>query len=218
MLTNADICLVLSQSIRDIVVERTGRKDNVEVLYNPCPTVGRKPKDDVGEKRILFAATLYREKGYLDLIDAFAKVYEKHPDWQLILAGNGSQEEGLMRINELGIQSGVTFLGWVSGEAKEREFRIASIFCLPSYAEGFPMAVLDAWAYGLPVVTTPVGGIPDIVIDGENGLLFNPGDKEALAIQLNRLIEDVELRNVLKGKSEELAFTIFNIKFCKQVL
>jgi glycosyltransferase involved in cell wall biosynthesis len=212
MLTNADICLVLSQSIRDIVVERTGRKDNVEVLYNPCPTVGRKPKDDVGEKRILFAATLYREKGYLDLIDAFAKVYEKHPDWQLILAGNGSQEEGLMRINELGIQSGVTFLGWVSGEAKEREFRIASIFCLPSYAEGFPMAVLDAWAYGLPVVTTPVGGIPDIVIDGENGLLFNPGDKEALAIQLNRLIEDVELRNVLKGKSEELAFTIFNIK------
>ena len=212
MLTNADRCLVLSQGIRNIVVERTGRKDNVEVLYNPCPTIESNQTNNIREKKILFAATLYKEKGYLDLIEAFAKVYAKHPDWKLILAGNGSQDEGLMRIKELGIQGGATFLGWVSGEAKEREFQTASIFCLPSYAEGFPMAVLDAWANGLPVVTTPVGGIPDIVIDGDNGLLFNPGDIGALARQLNRLIEDAELRNMLKSKSEKLALTTFNIK------
>ncbi len=212
MFTNADRCLVLSQGIRDIVVGRTGRNDNVEVLYNPCPIVESNSNDDIREKTILFAGTLYKEKGYLDLIDAFAKVYAKHSDWQLILAGNGSQEEGLMRINELGIQGGVKFLGWVSGKTKENAFRMASIFCLPSYAEGFPMAVLDAWAYGLPVVTTPVGGIPDIVIDGENGLLFSPGDVETLVTQLNRLIEDADLRNMLKGKSEKLALTTFNIK------
>lgn len=76
------------------------------------------------------------------------------------------------------------FLGWVSGEAKDNAFKEAMIFCLPSYAEGFPMSVLDAWSYGLPVITTPVGGIPDVAQDGVNMLLFNPGDIDMLAKQM----------------------------------
>ena len=73
----------------------------------------------------------------------------------------------------LGVADRVDFLGWVAGANKDRAFRQVSIFCLPSYAEGFPMAVLDAWAYALPVAATPVGGLPDIVSDGEDLMLFN---------------------------------------------
>jgi glycosyltransferase involved in cell wall biosynthesis len=169
-------------------------------------------KNEDREKIILFAATLYKEKGYLDLIDAFAKVCEKYPDWHLKIAGNGSQDEGLARVTKWGIQDNVEFLGWVKGEEKDRVFRSASIFCLPSYAEGFPMAVLDAWAYGIPVVTTPVGGIPDIVVNNENGLLFNPGDAETLSVQLCRLIEDDNLYQKLKKEASNLAATTFNIE------
>lgn len=73
------------------------------------------------------------------------------------------------------------------------------------------MAVLDAWAYGLPVITTPVGGIPDIAKDGENLLLFQPGDCDKLAIQMKHMMKDKTLRNHLTEQSTILSQTIFNI-------
>lgn len=82
---------------------------------------------------------------------------------------------------------------------------------MPSYAEGFPMAVLDAWAYGLPVITTPVGGIPDIAKDGENLLLFEPGDCNKLAIQMEHLISDKNLREKISKHSSILSETKFNV-------
>lgn len=72
------------------------------------------------------------------------------------------------------------------------------------------MAVLDAWAYGLPVITTPVGGIPDIAEDGKNLLLFTPGDVEQLAKQFERMIRDENLRNKIANESIRLAHTTFN--------
>lgn len=106
----------------------------------------------------------------------------------------------------------------MSGQNKDEIFRQASVFCLPSYAEGFPMAVLDAWAYGLPVITTPVGGIPDVAIDGENMLLFNPGDIDMLAIQLERMITNNRLREHISAASYEFANHKFNIDTINQQL
>lgn len=126
-------------------------------------------------------------------------------------AGNGEIDNGKKLAKELGIESQTQFLGWINGKDKDKAFKEASIFCLPSYAEGFPMAVLDAWAYGLPVITTPVGGIPDIAKDGENLLLFQPGDCNKLAIQMERMMTDETLRNHLTEQSIILSQTIFNI-------
>ena len=103
-------------------------------------------------------------------------------------------------------------LGWVSGEAKHKAFCEAKALCLPSYAEGFPMAVLDAWAYGLPVISTPVGGVPDVAVDGENMLLFNPGDVEILAKKLEMVISDEGLREKLAAASSKLAAEKFSLK------
>lgn len=212
MFVNADKCLTLSNGIRDYIVSRTGKKDNVEVLYNPCPDIKGIDLSAKREKNILFAATLYKEKGYLDLIEAFGKIATKHPEWKLLLAGNGNQEEGIALAEKYNVADRVKFLGWVRGEDKDKVFRTSSLFCLPSYAEGFPMAVLDAWAYGLPVVTTPVGGIPDIVVDGENGLLFNPGDIDALSNKLELLINDQSLRKNLSVEAYKLSATEFSLK------
>lgn len=71
---------------------------------------------------------------------------------------------------KLNVDRQIKFLGWVSGKEKEHAFQTASIYCLASDGEGFPMGVLDAWAYGIPCVVTPVGGIPDIVSDGKMDL------------------------------------------------
>lgn len=206
----ADVCLFLSENLLRMVEKHTGKGRDYRVCYNPCPQISKEPIMQK-KKQILFSGTLYVGKGYQDLIRAFAKIAKKYPDWKVVLAGNGEVEKGRAISKELGIANQVEFLGWVSGEQKDKAFRESMIFCLPSYAEGFPMAVLDAWAYGLPVITTPVGGIPDVAKDGENMLLFNPGDIDALAQQMEKMIINDELRKSIAEKSTLLARTIFNI-------
>ena len=208
----ADCVLVLSKYWQDELCDTFGfNKDKVKVLYNPCTTeISNKvyPK----KKEILYAGTVNARKGYADMINAFAKVADKYRDWCIVFAGNGEIEEGKALASRLSIAKQTVFLGWVRGEEKDKAFKEASIFCLPSYAEGFPMGVLDAWAYGLPVITTPVGGIPDIAIDGKNCLLFNPGDVDVLAKQMDKMMSSDELRKLVASESNEVAKGIFSVE------
>lgn len=206
----ADVVVVLSNYWRETVDEKFHLGDRIKVIYNPCPTITNQQKYE-NTRSILYAGTLNQRKGYADLIRAFAKVASKHPDWKITLAGNGEVEQARALAKELGIESHIELLGWVSGESKDKVFKQASVFCLPSYAEGFPMSVLDAWAYGLPVVTTPVGGIPDVAVDGENMLLFNPGDIDTLAERLDLLMSDDILRDKLAASSIKMSLEMFNL-------
>jgi glycosyltransferase involved in cell wall biosynthesis len=216
MFSYADKCLVLSHGIKEIVEEKIGINNRIEVLYNPCPKIKKSLINDK-QNIILFAGTLMPLKGYTDLLNAFANLTE-FSDWNLVFAGNGEIENGELLARKLGIENQVKFLGWVNGEEKDKAFRESSIFCLPSYAEGFPMAVLDAWAYGLPVVTTPVGGLPDIVQDGINGLLFPPGNIEKLSQQLEKLIKDKVLCESIVSESDKLVKDVFNISVINKEL
>lgn len=209
LFNNADRVIVLSQLWKTYVNDEFHLGDKVVVVYNPCTTEilkGSYPK----RKQILYAGTVNARKGYADMIRAFARIANKYPEWSIVFAGNGEVKQGEELAKSLRLDKQTVFLGWVSGAEKDRAFKEASIFCLPSYAEGFPMAVLDAWAYGLPVITTPVGGIPDIAEDGKNLLLFTPGDEEQLAKQFERMIGDENLRNKIAEESVRLAHTTFN--------
>ena len=206
----ADVVIVLSNLWRDYVNEVFHLENKIKVVYNPC-TADISDKQYSKKKQILYAGTINARKGYADMIKAFALIAKEYPDWQIVFAGNGEIDKGKALAEKLGIAEQTIFLGWINGESKDKAFKEASIFCLPSYAEGFPMAVLDAWAYGLPVITTPVGGIPDIAKDGENLLLFNPGDTKALARQMKRIITDTDLRQRISEQSILFAKTTFNI-------
>ncbi len=210
MFEQCDCGIVLSESLKQKIEEHIGKSEKLRVVYNPCPIVAKTTQYEK-KNQILFSGTLYEGKGYKDFISAFAKVADKHPDWKIILAGNGEVGQASSLAKESGIDNQVELLGWVNGESKDKAFKQASVFCLPSYAEGFPMAVLDAWAYGLPVITTPVGGIPDVAMDGENMLLFNPGDIETLAEKLDIIMSDESLRNKLSAASAKMAVEKFNL-------
>lgn len=217
---NADSVIVLSRWWEEMVKQHIFpgpyecMRDKVHIIYNPCPVIER--KSNLTQRVILYAGTVNARKGYSDMIRAFAKIAKDHPEWNIVFAGNGEIEEGKKLAKELAISNQTVFLGWVSGEAKEDAFQRSAIFCLPSYAEGFPMAVLDAWAYGIPVITTPVGGIPDVAKDEENMLLFNPGDVETLARQMDKLISSYEgnqeLYNRIKEASIDFADHTFNVE------
>ncbi len=208
----ADISIFLAENIKE-EVEKHFKIFKATKIYNPCPVVNQKCLNiQNGKKRfkILFAGRITKGKGYEDLLEAFAKIAFKYPNWDLVFAGSGELERAKNLARQFDISKRTEFLGWIAGHEKATAFKTADIFCLPSYSEGFPMAVLDAWGYGLPVVTTPVGGLSEILKDGENALVFTPGDIFQLSQNFDKLISNFELRKKIGAASMHLCATIFS--------
>lgn len=216
LFSQADLVLVLSEQWRKWIKDALGITEHIEVLYNPCPKVNR--REDVRENYILFAGTIIPRKGYADLIKAFALIAEKYSNWKVVFAGNGEIENAKRIANNCGISQQIELLGWVKGEKKEEVFQKASIYCLASDGEGFPMGVLDAWAYGIPCVVTPVGGIPDIVKDGVNGLIYPVGDIKELASKLDLLINNKDLRKSIVKETDKYVNNDFNVSVVNKKL
>ena len=210
LFSQADLVLVLSEQWRRWIKESLGLTERIKVLYNPCPVVDR--RDDLRRNQVLFAGTVIPRKGYAVLLKGFALIAGKYPQWKVVFAGNGEIDRARSIAESLGIAGQVEFLGWVSGDEKERVFQESSIYCLASDGEGFPMGVLDAWAYGIPCVVTPVGGIPDIVENGKNGLIFPVGDSGKLAEQLDLLMQDQSLRRQIVVGSDKYVYGQFCVE------
>ena len=210
LFSQADLVLVLSEQWRRWIKESLRLTERIKVLYNPCPVVDR--RDDLRRNQVLFAGTVIPRKGYAVLLKGFALIAGKYPQWKVVFAGNGEIDRARSIAESLGIAGQVEFLGWVSGDEKERVFQESSIYCLASDGEGFPMGVLDAWAYGIPCVVTPVGGIPDIVENGKNGLIFPVGDSGKLAEQLDLLMQDQSLRRQIVVGSDKYVYGQFCVE------
>ena len=100
-------------------------------------------------------------------------------------------------VRELGLEEKVTVLSWISPAERDQLLENADAFVLPSYNEGLPMSMLEAMAWGLPAIVTPVGGIPEVISDKQNGLLVQPGNQQQLVQAMQSLIEDERLRLAL---------------------
>lgn len=148
---------------------------------------------------VLFLGELGHRKGCFDIPQVISLVAREIPDVKFVLCGAGAaRDEQKLHdlIKEKDIQRNVVFPGWVRDEKKDAVLRDADVFFLPSYNEGMPMSILDAMGYGLPVVSTNVGGIPKIVHDGENGRCYQPGDSEGFAHEIITLLQDDNIRNM----------------------
>lgn len=140
---------------------------------------------------VLFLGELGKRKGCYDIPAVIAQVKKKVSNVKFVLAGAGSdadEKEIKKLIDEKGATENAFFPGWVRGDVKDKLLREADVFFLPSYNEGMPMSVLDAMGYGLPIVSTNVGGIPKIVHDGENGYCCEPGNIEKMSDAISRLL------------------------------
>lgn len=141
-------------------------------------------------QRVAFLGRLIEDKGVFELLEAFALVHARHPGASLDLAGDGDAAAVMRRARALGVASQVRVLGWCDEAARDELLAGAAVLALPSHFEGAPMSLLEAMAAEVPVVASRAGGIPDIVRDGENGLLFPSGDIPALAAALDRVLAD----------------------------
>lgn len=190
-LNRADIVALLAEKWKSLFEEKyQDVRTPVEVIYNACANINSLPYSD-HEKTIIMVGDLRINKSCNTLIDAFASIHEKYPDWKVVLLGRGNQEDNLkQQAIDLGVEDKIIFPGYVTGDSFRNYFSKAGLYCMCSKVEGFPVAVLEAWSYGVPVITTPVGGLPDVMEEGKNCISFEHGDYNKLAENVSFLIEN----------------------------
>jgi len=202
-----------SAYLRDVALGWGLGPEHVSVLPNPAPPVPAMPTRDELRRELrleghvlAFAGRLGPQKALGVALEAVAAV----PEVTLVVAGDGPDRDALeTRASELGLADRARFLGTQSREQVLRLFRASDASVLSSAWENFPHTVVEALAVGCPVIATSVGGVPEVVRDGENGLLVPPGNAAALALAIRRFFEDDELRRRLAGaaSSSVAAFT-----------
>ena len=152
------------------------------------------------ERRIILCVSrIDYQKNQIGLVDALARLGAEQRDLHLVLIGPvtvaGYHERLLARIDEHGLRQRITLIPGLRSDDRRLldAFHAADVFCLPSLHEPFGIVILEAWAAGLPVVASRIGGIPTFTGDGDDTLLVEPGDAESLAVQLARVLADREL-------------------------
>lgn len=157
---------------------------------------------------VLCVSRIDNQKNQLALVDALPALLKEHPDTQLVLLGPVTvptyQRAMQQRIDQLSLSDHVT---WVPGLQADDPllrgaYQAADVFCLPSIHEPFGIVILEAWAAGLPVLASAVGGIPSFTSDGEDCLHFDPGNGGDLVMQLSRLLRDGNLADRLAQRGK----------------
>ncbi|MEJ5251863.1 MAG: glycosyltransferase family 4 protein [Armatimonadota bacterium] len=170
--------------------------ERVAVLPNPVDMPSTPPsRGNRSCVTLLFLGRMGHIKGATRVVQALSALPEEVlKRAHLAMAGDGNVESVRQEVSNLGLDKQVTVMDWVTAEQRNTLFASADIFVLPSLNEGLPMSVLEAMSWGLPVITSPVGGIPEVVQHGVNGLLVPPTDIPAIAQAMQELIENEPLR------------------------
>jgi N-acetyl-alpha-D-glucosaminyl L-malate synthase BshA len=192
VLRRADRVIAVSEFLRREALALGASEEKTRAIYAGVePRPGMVKGVTAQGKRILFIGALVRQKGADLLIRAFKKVAEKHEDAELLLVGDGGERRNLQGLSRaLGVR--VQFRGYV--DKIDGVLRRSALLVLPSREEGFGLVLLEAMAAGVPVVATRVGGIPEVVVSGENGLLVGKEDVDALAEAIIKVLEEQDLR------------------------
>jgi glycosyltransferase involved in cell wall biosynthesis len=180
--------------------------------FRPLPREAARAKVGVDARpAVAIVATLRDWKGHDDLLDAWKIVRERAPGWQLLVIGDGPRRAHLEgRVSSMQLGGEVRFTGNQDDVASW--YACADIATLPSYGdEGVPQSLMQAAACGLPSVSTPIGAIPEAVIDGDTGILVPPRDVPALADALARLMSDGQLRSRMASAALAYAQANFGI-------
>ena len=153
----------------------------------------------------LFLGKIGKNKGIYDLIEVLHEHREELLGKCLLtIGGNGEVEKLQALIEQYDLHSLISYVGFVTGEAKEKLLAQSHVYILPSYNEGLPISILEAMSYQMPIIATAVGGIPEVVQHHENGLLIEPGNKQELASAVRFFLSNPEKIETYGSQSYEI--------------
>ena len=191
-----DVMLVLTSSWKEFFSGITD-SGKIEVFPNGIRTEGREISSEIEKdyNKILFLGRICKDKGIDELLEAVGKIHDAHSNVRLYIGGIYEDQEFKRKIEKSG--SFCEYIGWVTGKEKEEYLNKCGILVLPSYYEGFPVSIIEAMFHNSAVIASRVGGIPDIIDDGKDGLLISPKDSGELREAIEKLISDKDLAKKL---------------------
>ena len=195
--------LVLGEVWRRFLIDRVGVDEGkITILHNgvPPPHAPRQVRAPGAPCHIVLLGRLEPRKGVPELLSALGSEQLRAHAWRATLAGDGDIEGTRRRAASLGLADRIAVPGWISAANADALLAEADILVLASHAENMPMSVLEALAHKVAVIATPVGTTPEILTDGFSVLLVPPGEVEALATALVRLIDDPGFRDEIAAR------------------
>jgi glycosyltransferase involved in cell wall biosynthesis len=181
--------------MKGLLIDLGIREEKISVIYNG---VNKQSLAIGSERRIVFIGSLVKQKGVDILLHAFKEIKKTHTDVRLIIVGDGPEREDLKLLSKQLRLKEVEFRGYV--DDLEPFFTANTVFVLPSIKEGFGITILEAMARGVPVAASKTGGIPELIVDGENGLFFTKDNPSSLTDAVRRIFDDEALREkMIKG-------------------
>jgi glycosyltransferase involved in cell wall biosynthesis len=219
LMNRSDALIAVSKYTVNELTELYGiKEEKIHVIYNGVDVDKFKPRPNRAELRqefgleedkkiVLFVGRLYHRKGLEILLQSIPPVLKEFRNVKFVISGKGfkKKEESLRNLaKELNIEDHVKFLGYVPDEKLPRLYSASDIFVLPAIYENFPFAILEAQSTGLPVVSTNVGGIPEFLVDNENGFVIDPGDSTQLTQRVLTLLQNPKLAKEMGDRGRKL--------------
>jgi glycosyltransferase involved in cell wall biosynthesis len=219
LMKRSDALIAVSKYTVNELTELYGiDKNKIHVIYNGVDIERFKPRPNRAEIRrefglekdkkvVLFVGRLYHRKGIETLLRSVPPVLKEFSNVKFVISGTGfkQKEESLRKLaKELDIEDHVKFLGYVPDEKLPLLYSASDIFVLPAIYENFPFAILEAQATGLPVISTKVGGIPEFLVDNQNGFVIEPRDPTQLTQRLLTLLQDAKLAKEMGDRGRKL--------------
>lgn len=209
-LNMCDIIIVLSDEWKEFY-SKYCNSNKIKIVYNGT-VIPKKINKDYNNDRALYLGKFCNGKGIYDLIDAVENISKKYKSFVIYAGGDGEISSVKKIVNEKNLKKYIKVLGWIDKDKKEKYLRECSIFILPSYNEGMPMSIIEAMAYKNAVISTNVGGIPQVIDNNKNGILIEPGDKKQLYNSIEKLIKDKKFKEKIGNAGYEKANSKFNIE------
>jgi glycosyltransferase involved in cell wall biosynthesis len=196
---------------REIYLETTLVDDNLLSDFTLDMRISKQAKS---EFVILFLARLQKEKGIYELLQAFNMLSIKYPSMRLIIAGSGTEENNLKKTIK---GNKIVMTGHIEGKEKAEVYLSSDLYVLPSYTEGMPNSVLEAMAFALPVICTPVGALSEIILDGENGIITEEADSQLIAEAIEKLYLNADLRTRISQLNYSFAQQFYSTEVVKRL-
>ena len=177
--------------------------DNILKEFNIHKTI--KNRSESEEYKILFLSRIVREKGIYETIETVSLLSAKYPQLELTIAGDGRELENVKNVVQKRFLKNVIFAGYVKNEEKYRLLKKSNIMIFPTYSEGFPNTIVEGMAFGLPIVTRPVGGIADFFKNGEHGFATSSKNPVDFANYIEKILKDIDLCKKMSMNNYEYA-------------
>lgn len=212
----SDVVATLSSKSKKII-ENLNKKIKV-VVIPPCISISSNNKKQFGQTNftVLYVGWLIKDKGIFDLIKIAKILYDRKIDVKFCVLGTGMSEietnDVFTKIGELELQDIIDIKGVVIGEEKEKYYQNSTVFISPTYWDAFPLVILEAMAFGLPIITTKVGGIPEIIGEEGKAIFHEPGDIEGMVNSIILLKENAHLCGEMGEKNKNRFENNFHVE------